>query len=79
MALVIRLKQTGTKSRKQWRVVVADHRTPRRGRLIEEIGCYNPLVEPPDVRIRIDRYQEWLRKGAKPSSTVRSLITQIKK
>ena len=78
MALVIRLKKTGTKSRKQWRVVVTDRRTSRDGLLIEEIGSYNPLVEPPEVRIQMERYAQWIRKGAKPSSTVKSIIQKKK-
>ena len=79
MSLVIRLKRAGTKSRKQWRVVVADSRMPRDGRLIEELGSYNPLVNPPAVRLRMDRYAEWVQKGAKPSPTVRSLVKREKK
>ena len=75
----IRLKPTGTKSRKQWRVVVIDSRSPRNGRLIEEIGFYNPLVNPPDVKIKMERYDAWLEKGARPSNTLRTVIEQSKK
>ena len=72
--ITIRLKPTGTKSRKQWRIVVSDSRVSRNGRLMEEIGTYNPLVDPPEVRIQKERYEEWIQKGAKPSGTVKALI-----
>lgn len=74
MALVIRLKRTGRKNQKLWRIVVLDRRRPRDGRSLEEIGTYNPLIDPPAVTVRKDRYDEWIRKGARPSDTVRSLI-----
>ena len=74
--IAIRLKPTGTKSRKQWRVVVIDSRLPRNGRLIEEIGFYNPLVNPPDVQIKMDRYDAWLSKGAQPSKTLKTVIAR---
>ena len=77
--IAIRLKKMGTKSRKLWRVVVADSRVSGSGSLIEEIGFYNPVVNPPDIRIQMDRYSEWIRKGAKPSPTVASLVRQGKK
>lgn len=77
--IVIRFKQTGTKSRKNWRVVVADRRVPRNGRLIEEIGYYNPLVDPPKLEVNRERYDEWIRKGAKPSSAVKSVMKKEKK
>lgn len=76
--ITIRLKKTGTKSRKQWRVVVVDSRMPRNGRLIEEIGFYNPFVEPPSVRIDRERYQAWTQKGAQSSKMVRALIKKVK-
>lgn len=79
MAVTIRLKRAGTKNRNQWRIVVADRRVPRNGRLLEEIGSCNLLVEPPAVRIKTDRYEAWLAKGAKPSEAVRHLIAKEKK
>ena len=72
--ITIRLKQTGTKNRKKWRVVVLDSRRPRNGRLMEEIGSYNPLKEPPEIQMRRDRYDEWVRKGAQPTEVVRNLV-----
>lgn len=77
--IAIRLKPIGTKSRKLWRVVVIDSRFPRNGRLIEEIGFYNPLVNPPDIKIKMERYDAWLAKGARPSNTLRTLVKQSKK
>ncbi len=76
--ITIRLKPTGTKSRKQWRVVVADRRSARDSRLIEEIGFYNPFAKPDAVQVKMERYETWLRKGAQPTATVRSLIQQSK-
>ena len=75
----IRLKKTGTKSRSRWRIVVADSRVPRNGRLIEEIGSCNPMVDPPAVKIQMERYEHWIQKGARPSDTVRQLVKKIKK
>lgn len=78
MSLIIRLKSTGAKNRKQWRLVVADRRKSRKGLNLEELGFYNPLVDPPQVRINVDRYQAWLAKGARPSEAVRSLMKKLK-
>ena len=78
LALVIRLKKTGRKNLKLWRVVVADSRWSGVGRLIEEIGSYNAMVEPPEVKIQKDRYAEWVRKGARPSDTVGVLAKKAK-
>jgi len=75
LAVTIRLKKTGTKNRDQWRIVVATSEVPRNGRLLEEIGFYNPLVEPPLVQVKMDRYQAWVSKGARPSEAVRHLMT----
>lgn len=76
--IVIRLKPVGTKSRKQWRVVVADSRVSKNGSLLEEIGHFNPVVNPPEMKIRMERYTHWLEKGAKPSETLRRLIQKVK-
>ena len=77
--IAIRLKKTGTKSRKQWRIIVADSRVSRSGRLIEEIGFYNPLTHPPRVEVQRDRYAKWIQKGAKPSKTVAMLMREKKR
>lgn len=78
MALAIRLKETGTKNRKQWRIVVTDRRNSGKGRLVEEIGSYNSLVNPPEFKIQKERYQAWIQKGAQPSDVVKSLVDQHK-
>lgn len=76
---VIRLKKVGTKNSKKWRVIVTDRVAPRNGRLIEELGSYNSLVNPPEIRIKLDQYEDWVKKGAKPSPTVVGLVKQMKK
>lgn len=70
----IRLRRMGAKKAPFYRVVVADSRFPRDGRFIEEIGIYNPCVEPAEVRIDADRAKDWMQKGAQPSETVRRLM-----
>lgn len=70
----IRLRRMGAKKAPFYRVVVADSRFPRDGRFIEEIGIYNPCVEPAEVRIDAERAKDWMQKGAQPSDTVRRLM-----
>lgn len=74
MATKIRLKRMGAKKKPFYRVVVADSRAPRDGRFIEEIGTYNPNVSPAEVRIDLEKAEKWLKIGAQPSDTVRSLL-----
>lgn len=74
MAVRIRLKRMGAKKDPFYRVVVADSRSPRDGRFIEEIGYYNPAAQPEVVSIQEDKALDWLRKGAQPSETVRALF-----
>lgn len=74
MAVRIRLKRMGAKKKPFYRVVVADSRSPRDGRFIEEIGYYNPLTEPAEIKINEERALKWLADGAQPSDTVRSLF-----
>jgi len=74
MAVKIRLKRIGAKKKPFYRVVVADSRFPRDGRFIEEIGTYNPLVEPAIVKIDAERAQKWIKDGAQPTDTVKSLL-----
>jgi len=76
MAVKIRLKRMGSKRKPFYRVVVADSRSPRDGRIIEQIGTYNPLTETPEVSINEDKALDWLSKGAKPSDTVRNLFSK---
>ena len=70
----IRLKRTGKKKDPSYRVVVADERRPRDGRFIEEIGFYNPMTEPATVNIDVEKAQAWIKNGAQPTDTVRTLL-----
>jgi len=72
----IRLKRMGAKKKPFYRVVVADSRTPRDGRFIEELGYYNPMVEPNDVKIDAEKAQKWLSNGAQPTDRVKALFKQ---
>ena len=74
MAVKIRLRRMGAKKAPFYRVVVADSRFPRDGRFVEEIGYYNPLTEPADIKIDADKAQKWLKNGAQPTDTVKSLL-----
>jgi small subunit ribosomal protein S16 len=74
MAVKIRLKRIGAKKSPFYRVVVADSRYPRDGRFIEEIGTYNPLMEPAGVKIDSEKAQKWIKNGAQPTDTVKSLL-----
>ncbi|WP_270181845.1 30S ribosomal protein S16 [Alkalihalobacillus sp. CinArs1] len=76
MAVKIRLKRMGAKRNPYYRVVVADSRAPRDGRFIEEIGTYNPVANPVDVKINEEKALDWMLKGAKPSDTVRNLFSK---
>ena len=70
----IRLRRMGAKKTPFYRVVVADSRYPRDGRFIEEIGTYNPMTEPAEIKIDAEKAAEWIKKGAQPTETVRSLL-----
>ncbi len=74
MAVKIRLKRMGAKKAPFYRVVVADSRYPRDGRFIEEIGTYNPMVEPADVKIDAELAKKWMANGAQPTDTVKRLM-----
>ncbi|EGL82582.1 30S ribosomal protein S16 [Caldalkalibacillus thermarum TA2.A1] len=76
MAVKIRLKRMGAKKKPFYRVVVADSRSPRDGRFIEQIGTYNPLSQPAEIKIDEEKALKWLQNGAKPSDTVRSLLSK---
>jgi small subunit ribosomal protein S16 len=77
MAVHIRLRRTGTTKRPAYRVVVADARAARDGRFIEVIGHYDPLTNPPTIKIQVDKAAEWIRKGAQPTNTVRNLLARV--
>ena len=70
----IRLTRMGAKKRPFYRLVVADSRSPRDGKFIEEIGYYDPLPNPATVRNDVDKVHEWMRKGARPSDVARKLL-----
>ena len=74
MAVKIRLKRIGAKKTPFYRVVVADERSPRDGKFIEEIGYYNPLTDPVDIKIDAEKAQKWIKNGAQPTDTVRALL-----
>lgn len=76
MAVKIRLKRMGAKKKPFYRVVVADSRSPRDGRFIEEIGYYNPVAEPVEVKIDDEKAVKWLNDGAQPTDTVKGLFTK---
>ena len=76
MAVSIRLTRTGKTKKPCYRVVVADRRTARDGRFIDQIGFYDPLTEPPTIRIDAEKAAAWIRKGALPSNTVRILLAR---
>jgi small subunit ribosomal protein S16 len=70
----IRLRRMGAKKSPYYRVVVADSRSPRDGRFIEEIGTYNPLTDPAEIKIDAERAKQWIKNGAQPTDTVRMLL-----
>ena len=70
----IRLRRVGAKKAPFYRIVVADSRSPRDGRCIEEIGTYNPLANPASVNVDVEKAQQWIKNGAQPTDTVRALL-----
>jgi small subunit ribosomal protein S16 len=74
----IRLTRLGAKKKPFYRVIVADSRSPRDGRAIENLGYYNPMTEPPQLKIDLDRADHWLKNGAQPSETVASLLKRAR-
>ena len=70
----IRLRRMGAKKAPFYRIVVADSRSPRDGRCIEEIGTYNPLLESDNITINAEKAQTWIKNGAQPTDTVRGLL-----
>ena len=74
MSVRVRLTPVGSKKNPIWRVVVADQRSPRDGRVIETIGRYNPQTEPSEIVIDEERAKHWLENGAQPTNTVKKLL-----
>jgi small subunit ribosomal protein S16 len=79
MPVRIRLKRVGAKNAPYFRIVVADGRSPRDGKFIEEIGSYQPLKKGDNFQINLDRAKYWVSKGAQPSDTVNSFIKKLVK
>ena len=75
----IRLKRVGAKKAPFYHIVVADSKSPRDGKIIEQIGTYNPMVEPSEIKIDMEKAQKWLKNGAKPTDTVKSLMEKVTK
>lgn len=74
MAVKIRLRRMGAKKSPFYRIVVADSRYPRDGRFIEEIGYFNPLKEPVEIKIDAEKVKTWIKNGAQPTDTVKALL-----
>ena len=74
MSVRVRLTRVGSRKNPVWRVVVADQRSPRDGRVIEHIGRYNPQTEPSEVVLNEERLQHWIARGAQPTNTVKQLM-----
>ncbi|HWS30660.1 MAG TPA: 30S ribosomal protein S16 [Clostridia bacterium] len=72
--LKIRLRRMGAKKAPFYRIVVADSRAPRNGAFVEEIGYYNPLKDPAELKVDSDRANYWVKNGAQPTDTVRGLL-----
>ncbi len=74
----LRLTRMGRKKQPFYRIVAADSRAPRDGRFIESIGHYNPMLNPPEIKIDLERVDYWLGVGASPSETVAGLIKRVR-
>lgn len=70
----IRLRRMGAKKAPYYRIIVADSRSPRDGRCIEEIGTYDPLTEPATITVDAEKAQQWIKNGAQPTDTVKALL-----
>ncbi len=76
MAVKIRLRRMGAKKAPFYRVIVADSRSPRDGKCIEEIGTFDPMKNPAEVKIDAEKAQQWIKNGAQPTDTVKALLKQ---
>ena len=70
----IRLRRMGAKKAPYYRIIVADSRSPRDGRCIEEIGTYDPLTEPATIAVDAEKAQQWIKNGSQPTDTVKALL-----
>ena len=76
MAVKIRLRRMGAKKAPFYRIIVADSRSPRDGKFIEEVGYYNPMTNPADIKVDAEKVQKWLDNGAQPTETVKSILNK---
>ena len=74
MAVKIRLRRMGAKKAPYYRIVVADSRYPRDGRFIEEIGTYDTTKDPADIKVDVEKAQQWIKNGAQPTDTVKAIL-----
>lgn len=74
MAVKMRLKRIGKKKKPFYRIVIADERSPRDGKFIDQVGTYNPLADPSEIKFDEEKTREWLRKGVQPTDTVKKLL-----
>ena len=72
----IRLRRAGAKKAPFYQIIVADSRSPRDGKFIDEIGTYNPMVTPSEIKINKEKLEKWIANGAKPTDTVKALIAK---
>ena len=75
--VVIRLTRIGAKKKPHYRIVAVDREKPRESRYIELLGQYNPLTNPAEIKIDLEKYNQWIQKGAQPSVTVKSLVKKL--
>lgn len=75
----VRMTRKGTSKRSFFRIVVADERSPRDGRFIEQVGWYDPLPNPAKVKLNLERYRHWLKVGARPTETVAQIARRYEK
>lgn len=74
MAVKIRLARYGAKKRPFYRIVIADSESPRDGKFLENVGTYNPLLEPAEIQLKTERIKYWMDQGAVPTDTVKSIL-----
>ena len=74
MAVKMRLRRMGAKKAPFYRVIIADERAPRDGKFIDEVGYYNPLTNPAEIKFNVEKTEKWLNDGAQPTETVKSLL-----
>ena len=78
MAVKIRLRRMGAHKKPFYRIVVADSRSPRDGRCIEEIGYFNPMTNPEEIKLDLEKAEKWISNGAQPTERVKSIIKSLK-